>query len=168
MFKIGSIIVYGNHGPCEVTAVGTITTQGVDKEKLFYTLCPYYSRTSKIFTPVDNQKVIMRAILTKNEVIQIIDEMNEIEVLWISDEKKRESEYKEALSKCDCRELVRIIKTIYARKLERIAEGKKITAADERYFKMAEENLYGELAIPLELTKEETREFVVDRVEQQV
>jgi len=45
-------------------------------------------------------------------------------------------------------------------------EGKKVTAVDEKYFHLAENSLYGELAIPLEMTKEEVKKYVVERVEQ--
>lgn len=168
MFEIGDIIIYGNNGTCSVKAVGKLDTLGANSSKIYYTLEPFYTKGSTIFTPVDNKKVLMRPILKKNEAMKMIDEMKDIEEMWINEEKKRETEYKDAIRKCDCRELVRIIKTIYARKQERIAEGKKITATDEKYFRIAEENLYGELAIPLEMTREEIKEYVVEQVEQSI
>ena len=58
-----------------------------------------------------------------------------------------------------------LIKTIYIRKQERLLE-KKITATDDKYFHIAEEKLYGELAIALSMTKDEAKEFVVSRVNQ--
>ena len=42
----------------------------------------------------------------------------------------------------------------------RISEGKKITNSDRKYFKMAEDSLYGELAIVLDMEKEKEPEQV--------
>lgn len=166
MFEIGDYIVYGNNGVCKVEKIGYLDSSMVSGKKLYYTLNPYYTSGNTIFTPVDNQKVIMRPVLKKNEAEQLIQEIPVIESLWIPDEKKREFEYKQAFGKCDCRELVRIIKTIYLHKKSRMAEGKKVTSVDERYFTMAENNLYGELALPLEMNKEDVKEFVTQTVDQ--
>lgn len=59
---------------------------------------------------------------------------------------------------------MRIIKTIYFRKEERILENKKVTATDERYFRMAEEQLYGELAVALSMKKEDVQAYILNRV----
>ena len=61
---------------------------------------------------------------------------------------------------------MKIIKTIYLRKKERIAEGKKMTYSDEKYYRIAEDNLYGEVAVVLSMTKEEAKEFVERKVEE--
>ena len=49
---------------------------------------------------------------------------------------------------------------------ERIAEGKKVTASDERYFHMAEESLYGEFAIALGIEREEVKDFIAGKTGQ--
>ena len=46
-----------------------------------------------------------------------------------------------------------------------MAEGKKITSGDEKYLHLAQEYLYGELAIPLEMEKNEVEAFICARVE---
>ena len=163
-FKIGDLIIYGNNGVCKIIDCGKLDSSCASKDKIYYTIEPYYTTGTKIYTPVDNDKVIMRPVMTKDEAMGLIDEIDKIEELWIPDEKRRENEYKETIKKCNCIELVKIIKTIYLRKQSRIAEGKKITSGDEKYFKIAEENLYGELAISLNMSKEETKDFIINRV----
>ena len=167
-FEIGDFIIYGSNGVCKITDCGKLDSVCASKDKLYYTVEPYYTTGTKIYTPVDNDKVVMRPIVTKEEAISLIDEINEIENLWIADEKRREQEYKQSIQKCDCKELVRIIKTIYLRKQSRLAEGKKVTASDEKYFRIAEEQLYGELAVSLEMDKNETKEYVINRVKQNI
>lgn len=78
--------------------------------------------------------------------------------------KKREEQYREAARKYDCREWVKIIKTIYLRKKNRRLEGKKITYIDEKYMKIAEDNLYGEISIPLNISPDSVEKYIIDRI----
>lgn len=160
MFQIGELIVYGNSGVCRVENIGPPELAGAPKGIDYYTLAPYYSSGSKIFTPCDNDKIVMRPIITKREAQKLIREMSSIGTISVPDERKREEQYKEVMKSCDCRKFVSIIKTIDKRKKERLLEGKKITTSDEKYFQMAEDKLYGELAIVLEIDKQEVKEYI--------
>lgn len=151
MFEKGQLIIYGSTGVCIVDSIGPLDSSSGMGDRIYYTLSPFYSKESKIYTPVDNQKIIMRPILTQDEAEDLIREIPQIQELWIVDEKNREKDYKDALAKADCHEMVRVIKTIYPRKQKRLAAGKKVTASDERYFSMAEDFLYKELAISLNM-----------------
>ena len=165
MFNIGDYMVCGGNGVCKVENIGTLEVGGIPNDGVYYTLVPVYASESKVFTPVDNKKIVMRPVISKEEAWDLIDNIKAIETLWIEDDKKREVVYKESLHKYDCKELVRIIKTSYLRQQSRIAEGKKVTAADKKYFQMAEESLYGELAIALEIEKDKVKEYIIERVE---
>lgn len=107
MFQVGDFIVYGSTGVCEVESIGTLDIPGMSKDRVYYTLRPCYEQRSTIFTPVDNEKVIMRSVLTRQEALELIDGIKEIGFLGITDEKRREAEYRECFLKCDCRELVK-------------------------------------------------------------
>lgn len=67
---------------------------------------------------------------------------------------------------CSFENLIKIIKTLYLRRQSRLAGGKKLATIDERYLKMAEDGLYGELAISLDMKKEEMEAFITKQVEQ--
>lgn len=164
MFKTGDFIIFGGYGVCEVTHIGSLDIDGVSKDRLYYTLRPYYSKGSVLYTPVDNQKELIRPIMSQEEAQELIKDITSIDYLWVNDERKREREYKEALHSCDCRELIKIIKTIYMRKKRRTESGKALTAIDKKYFSMAEENLYGELAVSLGIPKEEVKDYIVRTV----
>jgi CarD family transcriptional regulator len=165
MFEVGDYIIYGINGVCKVDAVGTMDVSGIPNDKMYYTLIPLYSKGSKVFTPIDNEKVVMRPVINKEEARALIDDIRNIETLWVADDKRRDMIFKEAMKKCDCREWVKIIKTLYLRKKLRIAEGKKGIVSDEKYLRQAEENLYGELAIPLEMDKDQVEGYITARVE---
>lgn len=165
MFETGDYIIYGSNGVCRVEEVGTLNISGIPKDRKYYTLQPMYSKGSKVFTPVDNDKVVMRPILTETEAKKIIDGIRETEELWIEDISKRENVYKESMKKCDCLEWIKIIKTLYTKRKERLAEGKKVTAGDEKYLRLAEDNLYGELAISLNIERTEVEGYIISKVE---
>lgn len=167
MFKAGEYIVYGTTGVCRVMDIGKMDLSGAAKDRLYYTLIPVGEKDGRIYTPVDNQKVVIRSVLTREQAENLINGIKEIETIWVADEKRREQIYKEVLYRCDCREWVKIIKTLYLRKKSRLAEGKKVTAVDEKYLKIAEANLYGELAIALEMKKDEVESYIFRRVSEQ-
>ena len=56
--------------------------------------------------------------------------------------------------------LIRIIKTIYLRKRAREEAGRKETAVDARYFRIAEDQLYGELAVALDMSRENVESYI--------
>ena len=68
---------------------------------------------------------------------------------------------------CDCREWVKVLKSLYHRKQECIANGRKVAVTDERFYKEAEDHLYGELALSLGIEKDEVEDFIISKVEQQ-
>lgn len=164
MFQVGEYIYHGSHGVCKVMDIGRLDIPGLDKDKLYYTLEPIQTPKGKIFFAVDNNKTVTRPILTKEEAMELIEQIKDLEELEVKDEKNRAGVYKEALKTCDCKEMVRIIKTTYLRKKSRTAAGKKNRADDEKYFKMAEEALHTELSISLQMSKEEVKEFITAQV----
>lgn len=164
MFEKGDYIVYGAAGICQVKEIGKLSIGAANRDRLYYTLEPVNSKGSSVYTPVDNTKVVMREILSKKEAEQLICDIPQIEALWVENDKQREQVYRESARKCDCREWIRIIKTLYLRKQDRIAHGKKVTATDERYLHMAEESLYSELSIPLGVEKERMADYITEKV----
>lgn len=164
MFQAGDVIVCGSHGVCRVEKVGPLSSSVADKDRIYYTLRPLYERGSVVFTPVDNQKMVIRPVISRERALELIDGIKEAEGLGIQDEKKREDDYKEALKTCRTEELVKMIKTIYARGRSRAARGKKATDADSRYFKLAEDYLYGELAVSLGMERDQVKAFIQDRI----
>lgn len=165
MFQIGEFVIYGLQGVCKVVDIGHPGISGVPKDRLYYTLTPTRCPGDKIFTPVDNTKTVMRPVISREEAMNLIDGMNAMEMFEIPDERKREFYYKNAIKKCDCGELVKIIKTTYLRKKSRNAAGKKAIADDEKYFKIAEDTLYAELAIALDMDPENVKKFILDHMQ---
>ncbi|NTV79484.1 MAG: hypothetical protein HGA25_10225, partial [Clostridiales bacterium] len=88
----------------------------------------------------------------------------QMEAIWVVDDKKREKEYKIILKQYDCYEWMKMLKNLHLTKKRRHLEGRKFSNMDEKCLKIVEECLYGELAISLEMTKEEVGRFLLDKV----
>ena len=160
MFSIGQYVSCGNKGVCTIENVTTLDISGVDKKKMYYILKPYYMAASTVYVPVDSSATSIRPILTREEAQELLEEIPDIPMLSIQNEKLIEQDYKTAMKTNRCEEWVSIIKTIYARKQKRLQAGRKETAVDGRYFKLAEDNLYVELAIALEMPRSQVCESI--------
>lgn len=165
MFEKGEYIIYGRNGICKVEDITHLNITGVDRKKLYYVLAPQNSKGSRIYFPTDKKGVHARHLISEQEARNLLDEIRNIEEIWIANEKMREEIYKEALSSCDYRRWVAIIKTLYLRKQDRLSQGKKMAATDERYLKMAEDALYSELAFVMGKEKNDMESLITEHIE---
>ncbi len=160
MFSIGQDVICGNKGVCTVEDITTLDISGVDKAKKYYILKPRYVTASTVYVPVDSAAASMRRILTKEEAERLIRSIPEIPVLNIKNEKLVEQDYKACMKTSSCDEWVKLIKTIYERRQKRLQAGRKETAVDSKYFKIAEDNLYGELAVALQIERSRVCDYI--------
>ena len=167
MFEKDQLIMCGGHGVCRVVSITDNPVDRRDKVRKYYVLEPLFEKASTIYTPVVNDKVIMRRVMTKEEAEELTKRVTEIDTVWIQEEKKREQMYKEAIRTYDCRSLVQVIKTLYIRKQNRIQEGKKVLSSDEQYLRKAEELLYSEMSVALSIPREEVETYIKDVVSRQ-
>ena len=116
----------------------------------------------------NNERILkkMRRLLSKDEIHKLIDAMPEESTLWVRNENERKELYRTILSRGDPMELIKMIKAIYAHKLEREAEGKRLHMSDERFFKDAEQILYNEFQYVLDIqSKDDLMRYIFDRIE---
>ena len=165
MFSVGEFVVYGTNGICEIKDITTLNLNECDTEKKYYVLEPIRARGNHSFVPVDSDKVQLRRVIGRNQAEELIDEIPKIDGIECIDDKSRENKYKELVKQCECREWVRIIKTIYLRKQERVAQGKKMTATDERYMRLAQDNLYEELGFALGMDKNKMEDYIAYQID---
>jgi CarD family transcriptional regulator len=165
MFERKDLVVYGATGVCEVVDIGTPQIEGIDKERIYYTLHPVYSNEGVIYTPVDNTSVAMRHVMSAYNANELINSLNDLEPMKPDNMKQWETECKEAMRQCDSRTCCRIVKTLYFRKMRRLASGRKSTTMDERYLHNTGEHLFGELAVALGRSKEEVTDCVLKKLD---
>ncbi|MCD8104850.1 MAG: CarD family transcriptional regulator [Lachnospiraceae bacterium] len=167
MYSVGDYVVKANSGVCRVEDIVHLNLSSVSSDRLYYLLIPQADKNAKLYVPVDTGGTLIRGVLTEEGAWAIIDKIPDIDETWIANDKLREQEYKEALKSCDPELLIGIIKNIYLRKAKRLSEGKKSTSVDERYFRMAEQALYSELAFAIGRQPDEINEIIQDRIKKQ-
>lgn len=165
MYEIGDLIHYGSTGVCRVTEINTRNLPGVNKNQLYYVLKPLYQECT-ISSPVDNQKVFMRPIISKEEAERLIDTIPTIKAEAYHSRVLRDlaEHYEAAFASHSCEDLIELTMSIYAKKKYLEQQKRKFGAVDERFMKRAEELLFGELAAALGIKKDEVQGYIHNRI----
>lgn len=164
MFHKGDYIVYGISGPCLVADVTRLSMPGCDGKRKYYVLRPVNSSKSTIYSPVDNDKVIIRQIITREEAEDLLQEIPGIKQIHVENEKLREEQYKEIMKNSDLHDCIGLIKTLYHKRQVRLDQGRKFTSVDERYLREALDTLTSELAIALDMDNQEAERTFQDQL----
>ncbi|MGN6710767.1 CarD family transcriptional regulator [Anaerocolumna jejuensis] len=165
MFLVNHYIMYGVVGICRIRGIGNLDGEGLDPAKLYYTLEPLQSNGSTIYTPVENNKVRMRSIISREEAVKLIQEVPQLKPIRILDDKRCEQIYKEALKENDCCELLQIFKYLFNKEYKRSGNNQKLSAMDKKYMDLIKSRLFGELAIVLGIPCEKAESEIVERIE---
>ncbi len=160
MYVAGDYIIYAGEGVCVVEDVGSPNVSGVNKDRLYYTLSPLY-RTGRVFAPVDT-RVFMRPVISREEAIDLIRSIPGVsgELYENSNLRFLTEHYQQAIQSYSCAGLVKLIKDVYLKRQHVTSQGKKLGQIDERYMKRAEDMLYGELAVALDMDRSEVGPYI--------
>ncbi len=164
MYKPGEKIVYGSTGVCTVKEITKPDDPTAEGERLYYALEPMY-QAGMIYTPVDS-KVFMRPVISKSEANALIDAIPDTQVPAYHSSVIRELEehYTAYLKSHNCASLLELTRSIYTKKQLAAQHNRKFGAVDERYMKRAEDLLYGELAVALDIDKDEVADYIAKRL----
>lgn len=165
MYKKGDYIVYGSSGTCLVTDVTRLSIPGSDRKRKYYVLHPVSTDRSVIYSPVDNDKVTIRDVMSKEEAEQVLSEIPEIEQLSVKSEKLREEQYKDIIKGSDFRACISMMKALLSKRKKRIQQGRKFTTVDEKYLREAYEILSDELSISLGEDKETAASILMSKMQ---
>ncbi|MBP3376695.1 MAG: CarD family transcriptional regulator [Clostridia bacterium] len=164
MFSIGDNIIYGSEGVYTVTE---FTTSPIDKNdtRQFYVLRPVHGPVGNvIITPVGNDKVKMRAVMSREDALDLIDKIPSLPTLTVEKEKNRREVYRVALAEASPEKFVGIIKTVTERRAEMLKLKKRLSESDNDYEKKAKFCLNGELAVSLGMRFDEVDSFIEERL----
>ena len=166
MYKKGDIIIYGNIGICKVAEVTTRSFSGADKGKLFYSLDPLFSECSTS-TPVDNTKVFMRPVISKEEAEDLIDMIPTIESEPFYTRVMREltEHYEQFMCTHECIDLIKLVLSITEKKQQMESQNRKFGEVDKTFLHKAEELLYEEFSVALDIPKESVPEYIAQSVD---
>ncbi len=145
-YKVGDYLMHETNGVCTVEEVKEMALQGKGSEKLYYILNPVYQTKSQVVTPVESVKSRVRDVKSREEMEKLVDIVQDLDVIEADNDRQRGEVYKERIAMFEPLELARIVKTVYLRRLARIADGKKVMAQDEKMLDIAGKKLFEEMA----------------------
>jgi len=160
MFQKNDYVVYKKN-VCIVKDI----KQNAKNGKESYLLIPIDDDSLKIEIPTENANDYIRRIISKTDAEKIISKIPDISPFEIQDEKYIESEYKSYIQAGTYEDFIKVIKTAYLRNQKRITNKKKANEKDTHYFELAEKYLYNELAIALNLSFDETKNYIIGKME---
>ena len=165
MFQPGDLVVYGSTGVCRVEEITHPNMTGADRNKAYYLLKPLY-QDGVIYTPAENSKVAMRPVISSEEAEELIDLIPTIqaEACHAPTLQALAQHYRTAVQSHDCRDLIELMMSIYAKRRQAEAQKRRLGMVDERYMKQAEQLLHGELAAALGIPMEEVQPYIARRV----
>lgn len=164
MFKVGDQILYGSNGACTIEEL-TMMRFGRTRER-YYILRPMFQKTAVIYVPAENADLIklMRQMPSREEVDQMIADLQDAEPIWVDDAQERKTRYDGIMRSCDCFSRLRMIKTLFAHKKYRLADGKNLHVSDENFLREAKRLISDEFAYPLQLEPSEVGSYISSRV----
>ena len=161
MYKESDYLVY-KKDVCRVREVRKNKMNGKD----YYILVPINDESLIIEVPSDNRMGFIRDIISKEDAEKLIKKIPKIETLKNIDDKYIEKTYKELIYNGTHEDLIKIIKTAYIRNEDRTNSKKKLNDKDTKFFEKAEKYLYTELSISLGMNYDDTKEYVVNKVQE--
>lgn len=162
MFQKGDFVAFGNKGICRIKNITTLDMDGIPKDRLYYEMQPVLNAGSKVFTSVEqaDESGTMRKLMTSDEAVRLLSSPPEEEPAWEADDRKREEQYRSIINGNQAAGLLALIRYVHIRQRGRALKGRRLASMDARYLKTAEEHLYTELSISMQVAAEEIREYV--------
>lgn len=158
LFKKGDLVIYSAHGICKIDDICEKKISNVTKN--YYSLHPMDDRKLSISIPVDNDKVTIQELLTKEEAQNIIDSFKFEGYEWIDIDNERNTKYNEMLKQGNRTEIAKIANTLMKKKIELESNGKKFHEKDKKIFLGIQSILFTELAFILNTTLEEIKDQI--------
>ncbi len=161
MYKKNDLVVYENSGVCRVLDIAEMSFPQSGK-KTYYVLSPLFLKEGTIYTPVDNPKVTIRPVISRNEALNIIHSIPNAKVCSFEGLKTTELEgrYREASRSNRCGDLILLAMAIYRKARNARRSGKKVSEIDDRYLKRLNVLIYGELSVALNVSQEEVPKLI--------
>ncbi|MBQ7353018.1 MAG: CarD family transcriptional regulator [Clostridia bacterium] len=165
MLKIGSLVIYGVEGVCQISEIVSQSFAGSSEKKDYYVMIPVHNSSSKLYVPVDNEKLAskIKQLLTYDEIIELIEKCSKNNE-WIADNKLRSKYYKEVMASYDREKIFSLARILYLAKSGKIPEVKKLYVMDEDVLRKTSHILYSEFSYVVELEYENVLPFIAGEI----
>ncbi len=165
-FEKGNYVSYKNQGICQILDMETQTLG--QEEYLYYKLKPIAETTSTYYVPADKADVMLREILTKEEIMKLIDAMasDKGEEVWLDNRRERRERYAQILKGDDQKAIIHLLSTLFLRKRSVEKDGKRLSSMDDAVMKNAEKLVFQEFGFVLHMDEDSLRQFIDQRIQE--
>lgn len=165
MYSIGQIIIYTTYGICRIDSIIQREFNGQVMD--YYILTPLNGTKASLQVQVNNPVTLekLRALLSKEELEELIVQIPFIEPYWIENENERKKHFATILRSGKRSEIIGIMRSIYNHQTQLKDRGKKLHACDEQYLKDAEKIIYEEMSYVLNIEKSSVNQFLSTQFE---
>ena len=164
--QVNELVVYGSSG---VYRIEEICKKQVGKTNAeYYVLKPVYERGgSTVYVPIGSEQPEgkLRPLLSKEEVVRLIDSLPTMQVPWIENQDARRARYKEILHDGDRTAMIRAVRALHLKRREQQAAGKRLYLVDEHFLKDAERLLYDEFAAALDMEPKQVLPYILEQLQ---
>lgn len=165
-YQINDTVFYGTNGVCRISAIERHSF--AEEPDDYYILHPIYNSSSTtIFVPLGNPELCekMRPLMTKEQLLRLIDMMVAEEPDWIEDNNQRRTTYGEILQSAEPEKVLSVLRSLYARNESLRLKKKRLHVSDERLFRDAERMLHEEIAYVAGVALDEVGGYIASEVE---
>lgn len=161
MFEIGDKVMYGTMGVCEIMDICVPDFEGATHT--CYLLEPRYMKGTRVYAPTKNCTVSMRPVMSAEEAHDLIDSLHTIRVFEEQEKAECMKTYRSAIQSADGYLVAKLMKTLYLRKKQKLAEKKIFPNQEKELLNIAENLLHGEVAHCLNLPIETVPDYIMSR-----
>lgn len=162
MYQVDDHVVYQSVGVCRI-ADTCRKDFGDGTETEYFVLETVYGNSMTVYIPTDNYEDVLRPLLTKDELLDLIRTLPDTDSEWIADNATRKEFFQHALQSKDQKELIRMIKMLYTHKQDVENEGKRLAFSDSEAMKESEKLLTNEFAFVLGIEPDQVVPFIIDQ-----
>ena len=159
-FSVNDYVVYKCSGICRFEGVEAKCFDSRNTVN-YYKFVPLNPPTASYYLPADKINEKISRIMTKEQLLKIIDSLPQYTPSFSQNGRERKNEFDSILKSDDYTDMLRMIHSIYE---SSVSSGKKMSAADEKIFKAAENRLYPEFAVILGIEAENVPQYIINRI----
>ena len=163
MFQTGDTVMHPTAGVCRILDIRTEKFGGA--LRLYYVMQPVYDgANSRLFVPVDSDKVALRRLLSAQQIDAILSQVPSAAVAWPEDERVRTETFSSLLRSGNHAAIVKMIALLFEHKEDLQKKSKKLHQSDERLLREAQTLIHQEFSFALGLAEADTIRYIMEHI----
>lgn len=161
-YSVGDTVVYGGSGVCEISEIKDVSF-GRERPQKYYILKPLFvNQAMVVYVPIKNENLVakMQPIISRDEAINLIKDINNMNIDWIEDRNLRKDTYNDILSSGERKDIIAVIRVINSRRKILEEDGKTLNMQDEKILYEAQKRMDAEFAVALDIGIEDVYEYI--------